>query len=240
MNMFEEGISQQWLRRAAWATYLFFGLFALLGLAYVWYAAAGGAVLHALVGAGVALGSLGLGIGMHCIVQLARVVAENGRQVEEFHQRIDALEQALNSSEMFVRLPATDSGEPASLVAGDVKASQYPRLAQSESAPGDSPEPEIHAETESPEGPSVDASGLVAAEPLPMDILRATFRESVYAGDFAGAIEVGEAIAAGYPKSKMADQFRHLRPLLAERSRQAGLNPVREDDTAQPSSPCKS
>ena len=40
--MFEEGISDRWLRRAAWVTYLFFGFFSLLGQAYVWYAAAGG------------------------------------------------------------------------------------------------------------------------------------------------------------------------------------------------------
>ncbi len=235
--MFEEGISQQWLRRAAWVTYLFFGFFALLGLAYVWYAAAGGAVLHALVGAGVALGSLGLGIGMHCIVQLARVVAGNGRQVEEFHRRIDALEQALESSAMFVRLPSSASGEPTSLVAGAVESSRYPRLAQAESAPDDVPEPEFNAETESLEQEAEDTSGGAGAQPLPIDVLRATFRESVYAGDFAGAIEVGEAMAAGYPESKMAAQFRQLRPVLAERSRQARLNANREDSAGQPSSP---
>ena len=220
--MFEEGISDRWLRRAAWVTYLFFGFFSLLGLAYVWYAAAGGAVVHAMIGAVVALGSIGLGIGTHCVVQLAGVVAENKRQIEESRQRVGVLEQLLESAGVQVRLPSSESGMPTSLVAANIDSARFPRLLRD--ATRRSGEVKDDAVTQGPaqdtEGEAPDAS----PAPLAINTLRTAFRESVYAGDFAGAIEVGEAITAEYPDSGMAAQFRQLRPILVHRAEHAAPN----------------
>ncbi len=212
--MFENGITPQWLRRAAWSVYSFFGLFALLALGYVWYAAAGGAVFKALIGAGCAIGSIGLGVGMHCIVQLAAVVAGHVRAVEMLTRRAEAAEsllEALQPESSFLAAPNRAS----TLVAGNVGSAGYPRLVS-------------HGESDAP--PSVEDSAIdpgALFEPNPVNRhgcdlsggeLRAVFRESVFSNDFSSALEVGQAIVASFPESEMASQFQSLRPALERRA----------------------
>lgn len=226
--MFEEGISEQWLRRAAWVIYIFFGAFALLGLGYVWYAAAGGEVFKAMIGAAGAMGSIGLGIGMHCVMQLASVVATVNRALEELGRRADAMETLLQESGLLVNLAGVGSGDPSSLVASDA-ACAFPRLVADGTNNIADEIPSGDIEVPAPVTGTLDqaevAVSAAPAQPLTGHQLRCAFRDSVYSGDFSGALDVGSAIVADDPDSEMAVQFNLLRPALERRARQ-GSQPV--------------
>jgi len=220
--MFEHGISEQWLRRAAWAIYVFFGLFALIGLGYVWYAAAGGQVFKALMGAGVALGSIGLGVGMHCAVQLGAVVADNTRSIAEVRRLIEDLRAIMDDRTPTLQLPTEGSPGPSDLVAAEARAGSRLRLIPPEALNG--AQPSAPDATDTP-GTIPNASEDMP-EPLPMEQLRTAFRESVFTRDFASALEVGDAIAADFPQSDLAIQYRRLRPLIEPRVGARAVRPV--------------
>jgi hypothetical protein len=147
--MFEDGVPAQWLKRARWVVYSFFTAFAIAGVVYIFYAAVDGRVLHALIGAGVTWGSIGLGIAMHCVIQLAAVVDRNLRAQDDLRQRFDALEQLVSELAPIVNLPDPDVNRgdlnrsaayapdpvepvmhvPKSLIAATLEEDTYPRLA---------------------------------------------------------------------------------------------------------------
>ena len=108
--MFEHGISAKWLRRANWATSLFFGSFAVGGLWYVFASALSRDVLGAVIGAGVVWGSLGLGIGMHCVTQMAGVVDANVRAVAHKMLRTAASQFHNDPSLLFLDCASPASG----------------------------------------------------------------------------------------------------------------------------------
>ncbi len=222
--MFEHGISNRWLQHASAAIYVFFGSFALLGLGYVWYAASGGQVLNALIGAGIAFGAIGMGIAMHCIVQLAGVVAAGQRILEDLCKRADAMETMLEATGGLTNLSALGAGDPSVLTAGHVDTSGFPRLMPDSAAHASGLVGDARFAVEQPLQVAVNRTAVAVsdhddapAESMSSDQLRRVFRDSVYSGDYDSALEVGAAILDEYPASEMATQFRRLRPILENR-----------------------
>lgn len=206
--MFEHGIPAKWLRRANWATCLFFGSFALGGLWYVFASALSRDVLGAVIGAGVVWGSLGLGIGMHCVTQMAGVVDANVRALTDFRRRLDATEALVDQLGPELNLSETGVGDPSQLVAARTTSDAFPRLIRQEAdaldaefdglRSADEPEPEVAYQ------PSDTA-------------LREAFRAAVFNRDFTRALAVGDEIAERFPESSMAEQFHDLRGLMERR-----------------------
>lgn len=221
--MFEHGISATWLRRAQWAIYVFFGLFALVSLGYVFYAAAHRQVFAALAGAGVVWGSIGLGIGMHCVTQMAAVVDSNMRALNELRKRADAIEQLLEQCTPLANLSRMGAGDPSGLVAARTESDVYPRIV---------PEPAGHAigEDEGNGGHEASAKLVTDRDRADGESLRQSFREAVFSGDIELALAIGEDILEQYPRSAMAEQFRelrgplHRRALMADRAVQTSLS----------------
>ncbi|NOS99786.1 MAG: hypothetical protein HOP29_04075 [Phycisphaerales bacterium] len=204
--MFERGISRRWLHHAAIATYVFFGAYAFLGLAYVWYSAVRGDIVQALLGFGIALGSIGMGVGMHVIVQLAGVVGAQMEQLDSLRQRADASESLLQELTDTVFIPTSAEHDASPIIAANAAAAGFPRLHHDE--------------------PAMDATAIPADDGAPTvrrdpDSLRRLFRESVFAHDYASAIQAGDAILVNYPDGEMAAQFRLLKPTLEARLRTA-------------------
>jgi len=227
-DVFERGISDCWLHRASAAIYVFFGSFALLGLGYVWYAASGGEVLNALIGAGVAFGAIGMGVAMHCVVQLAGVVAAGQRVLDDLCKRSDAMENVVEATGGLTNLSAFGAGDPSTLAAGRVDTSGFPRLMTQPSLNTSDSVGSTHFAVDEPQRASVSTTAaatidadVASAESLSSEQLRRAFRDSVYSCDYGSALEVGTAILHGYPTSEMADQFRQLRPILENRLPQA-------------------
>ncbi len=216
--MFEKGISETWLRRAHWAVYVFFGLFAAAVLGYVVYSAMRGDVFHALIGAGVATGSLGLGMAMHCAVCLAAVVDANMGELADLRKRADAMEALVEQLSPIVDLGELGYAAESTLVAADSGSDLFPRLVPDDDSDAVSQPQPVDA------GQPADSSE--SAVPSDSEHLRAAFRDAVYASDFAGALAVGRQIAQNYPQSPMADQFNELRQAL-ERRANDGVSQVR-------------
>ncbi len=237
--MFEDGVPAEWLQRARWVVYAFFAVFALAGVGYVFYSAIDGKVIHALLGAGIAWGSIGLGIAMHCVIQLATVVDANVRGQDEVRKRQDALEALVEELSPVMHLSSLSEGGASSLIAAAVDDDGFPRLAPGEgSAVVTAPAAEKEstaAVCEGEVGPHVatceggdrvDAevdmpaiSELSANSELPaIADLRKQFRDAIYAQDFTTAIDVGETIAEYHPESACAVQFDDLRDVLYART----------------------
>ncbi|MEE9295394.1 MAG: hypothetical protein V3W34_10595 [Phycisphaerae bacterium] len=218
--MFEKGISETRLRRARWAVYVFFGLFAAAGLGYVVYSAMRGDVFHALIGAGVSAGSIALGMAMHWVVYLAAVVDANTGELADLRKRADAMEALVEQLSPMVDLGDLGYAAESTLVAADSGSDLFPRLVPDDDSDAVSqPQP---ADADQP------ADSSESAAPLDSEHLRAAFRDAVYASDFAGALAVGRQIAQLYPQSPMADQFNELRQALESRTND-GDSQVRED-----------
>lgn len=201
--MFERGISRRWLHNAAVATYVFFGAYAFLGLAYVWYAAVRGDIVQALMGFGIALGSIGMGVGMHVIVQLAGVVGAHVEQLEALRHRTDASEMKLEHAGSAF-LPTDAEPDFSGIVAANAAAAGFPRLLRND---------------RSGHPPPVASANSTEADRRDPDSLRRLFRESVFARDYASALQAGDAILVDFPNGEMAAQFRMLKPALEARLR---------------------
>ncbi len=207
--MFELGISAAWLRRAQWAIYVFFGGFALAGLWFVFASALRREVFDALISAGVVWGSIGLGIGMHCVTQMAAIVDANTKAVNDIRRRADAMEALLEQLGPLTDLSAMGPGDPAPLVAACTTTDAFPRIAPLGIEPLDLDAGDVEDEEEH----LLEPVAFVSAA----DQLRTAFRDAVHAGDFAGALGVGEQIAHRFPGSAMAVQFETLREVLRSR-----------------------
>lgn len=212
--MFEHGISKKWLRRAQWAIYTFFGTFALGGLWYVFYSAVHREVFDALIGAGVVWGSIGLGIGMHCVTQMAAVVDANQRALADLHKRADAIQELLEQIGPGMNLSASGAGNVDGLVAAAVD-DAFPRLVHVADGP-DAGTERIEPDVASPPSPAPPASSAMDANDA--ESLRAAFREAVFAGDYVRALAVGDIIIDTHPDSSMARQFEALRNVLEARA----------------------
>ncbi len=212
--MFEHGISKKWLRRAQWAIYVFFGTFAFGGLWYVFYSAFHREVFDALIGAGVVWGSIGLGIGMHCVTQMATLVDANQRALSDLHKRADALEELVVQIGPGANLSALGPGDPSELVAAATGES-FPRLVpEADSIPANTVG-HLFEHLERPTNRIVDVR---RADAHRMEVLRSDFREAVFDGDYRQALAIGREIAEEYSSSPMAGQFEELRPLLELRA----------------------
>ncbi len=224
--MFEHGISATWLRRAQWAIYIFFGGFAIAGLWFVFASALRREVFDAVIAAGVVWGSIGLGIGMHCVTQMAAIVNANMRALTEIRKRADGMEALLEQLGPMTDLSSMGSADPSRLVAASTLEDAFPRL-----APGMFDEP-----VEERDQVGIYEEVLPASPPVSfgtaIDRLRVSFREAIHAGDFEKALTVGEEIARRFPRTEMAVQFEALRDAMKRRARSnadaadAGLLPA--------------
>ncbi len=204
--MFEQGISAKWIQRAQWAIYIFFGGFALLALWYVFAAAFRREVFQSLIGAGVVWGSIGLGIGMHCVSQMAAVVNANRQSILELSDRIAELQASLAEARPTVELGASEERVD-ELVAADVQSDAYPRLT----------EPAEALEPLAMEQDALSDEQAAESDDAPSDF-RTAFREALFDGQLAEALDIGQRMLDADPQSAMAKQFVELRPLLEQRN----------------------
>jgi hypothetical protein len=200
----DQRAAHKWFHRAHIATCIFIVVFALPGLGYVFIAAIRGDVLGAVTGAGVTLGSIGVGSAIFCGIRMATVIDANLRELTELRKRADAVDALLEQiSPMVSQTESGANGDSETESTEEVDA--FPRLVEEEGSglTGDPKTPEPQ-DSETPE------------------TLRSAFRRCVYAGDFAGALKVGERIATSFPDSPMANQFKELRESLLWRSASNG------------------
>jgi hypothetical protein len=205
--VFEHGISAKWLARAQWAIYVFFGGFALVGLWFVFHSAFLRDVFLAVAWAGVVWGSIGLGIGMHCITQMAAVVDANTRSLNDLRARAEAAESALEHLTNSVNLSTFGGARTETLVAADLSADTFPRIQHDRNDPNDRTRPT------SPTDPQENTAR------RSIDQLRANFRKAIYQGQFDRAIQIGDDIASAFPDLPMTAQFQELRGSIEERVR---------------------
>lgn len=137
------GDAAAWLRRADIAVHAFLYVSALAGLGFVLYAASAGEGLAALGGglvtlAGVIVGLIGLTLVRCGVALLART-----DRIEHLLLTLEAMESTRASHDELVNIARGAGGNAESLVAANVPADGFPRLAGVDlpEGPGEAPEP---------------------------------------------------------------------------------------------------
>lgn len=136
-----------WLRRAERIVYAF--LFACItsGLFLVYYAAFGGNVLNAMVGAAIVIGGSGAALMMLTLVRTGRLAVRNTESLEAIGHRVDAIEDMLqvalsvppqeDGKTAEVNLSDIGKGDPGPLVAATLPSDGFPRLARQDEPDGE-------------------------------------------------------------------------------------------------------
>jgi len=238
--MVEGASGERWVRMAGVYVWVVCGCLAVVSLGYLWYCAAHGEVVRAVLGAAGALGSVGLGLGLNAVVQVAAVVGRNDRRIEEMQRKMDGLiqlvEQAtrgaaaqpdeatggrVETAEAAAPGAAADDAGRAGFELGESGRGGVSRLVAGDVrrsfprlAEGAAREAEEPVEGQS--GDTSGGDGGAADEVADALItIRERFRRKVFVHDFAGALGDGEVLLERYPDSAEARQFLQIQEVLA-------------------------